>query len=91
MDFSEALTACKAGNKIARSRWNGAGQWVALSPGFTLDRSRIFSPAIAEHVGEGVGDFAPYLMLHNAQGVFVPWLASQGDLLAEDWELVASQ
>jgi hypothetical protein len=86
MDFSEALAACKAGSRITRSGWNGAGQWVALSPGFTLTADRIFSAPVKEYVGIGHGVFAPYLMIRNAQGVFVPWLASQGDLLAEDWE-----
>lgn len=87
MDFSHALAICKAGNKITRDGWNGADQWIALSPGFKLTADRIFSEPIKDHVGTGTGTFAPYLMIHNAQGVFVPWLASQGDLLAEDWEL----
>jgi Protein of unknown function (DUF2829) len=85
MDFSEALAACKAGGKITRSGWNGADQWVAMSPGFELHADRIFSAPVKEHVGSGTGQFAPYLMIHNAQGVFVPWVASQGDLLAGDW------
>ena len=86
-DFSTALLACKSGAKITRTGWNGPGQWVALSPGFTLTADRVFSPAIKEHIGSGHGVFASYLMIHNAQGVFVPWLASQGDLLADDWEI----
>jgi hypothetical protein len=86
VDFSEALAACKAGSKITRAGWNGAGQWVALSPGFSLNADRIFSAAVKDHVGSGSGQFAPYLLIRNAQGVFVPWLASQGDLLADDWE-----
>lgn len=31
---------------------------------------------------------APYLYLFNAQGGFVPWVPSQGDLFAEDWGVV---
>ena len=88
MDFSAALTACRAGAKITRSGWNGAGQWVALSPGFELKADRIFSAPIKQSVGTGTGQFAPYLMIRNAQGAFVPWLASQGDLLADDWQEV---
>lgn len=87
MDFSAALAACKAGSKITRTGWNGPGQWVVCSPGFAITGDRVFSEAIKEHIGSGHAVFAPYLVLHNAQGVFVPWLASQGDLLAEDWEL----
>ena len=88
MDFSAALTACKSGSKISRAGWNGPDQWVALSPGFELNADRIFSGPIREHVGDGTGTFAPYLMIHNAQGVFVPWLPIQGDLLADDWREV---
>lgn len=86
MDFSQALAAVKAGRRVTRTGWNGPGQWVALSPGFELDAGRIFSAPVRDHVGDGTGRFAPYLIICNAQGVFVPWLASQGDLLADDWE-----
>jgi hypothetical protein len=88
MDFSEALEAAKSGSRITRAGWNGPGQWVALSPGFELGADRIFSAPVREHVGAGTGVFAPYLMICNAQGTFVPWLASQGDLLAEDWAVL---
>lgn len=85
MDFSEALTACKKGNRISRAGWNAPGQWVAFSPGFRLTAERIYSPAIKKHTGGGTSLFGPYVMLRNAQGSFVPWTPSQGDLLAEDW------
>lgn len=87
MNFSDALRDCKDGYKITRINWNGENQWVAYSPGFEIGADRIFSKPVADHVGVGTGIFAPYLVIHNAQGVFVPWLASQGDLLAEDWQI----
>ncbi len=88
MNFSEALAACKAGSRICRSGWNGKNMWVAFSPGFELPPEQIFSPPIREHVGNGTGTFLPYLMMLTAQGDFVPWLVSQTDLLAEDWQVV---
>lgn len=30
----------------------------------------------------------PYVFMHTAQGDKVPWLCSQTDFLAEDWEIV---
>ena len=51
--------------------------------------------AINKNTSEALGipegtvvSFAPYLMIKNAQNTCVPWLASQGDLLAEDWVIV---
>lgn len=75
MDFSEALAVCKAGGKITRTGWNGPGQYVVHQKGYPAEIA--------------MRQFAPYLMMCNAQGVFVPWLASQGDLLAEDWVQVS--
>ncbi len=89
MDFSEALDAVKDGSKITREGWNGAGQYVVLQPGYPDGIPINSNTARATGIPEGtVCKFAPYLMLRNAQCVFVPWLASQGDLLAEDWEIV---
>jgi hypothetical protein len=87
VDFSAALRMIKDGQKLTRTGWNGPGQWVALSPGFELGPDRVFSEPIRQALVESgePGTFLPYLMMRNAQGSYVPWLASQGDLLAEDW------
>lgn len=91
IDFSAALHALKDGQKVSRAGWNGPGQWVAMSPGFELSQDRVYSEPIRDAIvaaGEP-GTFLPYLMMRNAQGAFVPWLASQGDLLGRDWYIVA--
>lgn len=88
MDFSHALAICKAGNKITRAGWNGPGQYVVHQKGYPDGIPINGNTAEATGLPElTVCRLAPYLMIRNAQGVFVPWLASQGDLLAEDWEL----
>ena len=71
MNFSEALQAAKEGARIARTGWNGKGQWVAAQ--FPDEHSKMTEP---------------YLYLKNAQDGIVPWIASQGDLFAEDWTQV---
>lgn len=89
MDFSEALRAVKDGARIARTGWNGKGMWVALSPGFKgLPADKIWAAPIREHADEHghAADFRPYLMMLTAQGDFVPWVISQTDALADDWE-----
>ena len=78
MDFGTALQAAKSGGKIARSGWNGKGLWVELqTPGahskMTLPYLFLNYPADSEHT----------------PGARVPWLASQTDILAEDWHQVA--
>jgi len=72
--FGVALELAKMGKKIARLGWNGKGMWV-------------------EYVGiEGQmfkdRPLRPYLMMATAQGDYVSWVASQTDLLAEDWVIV---
>ena len=69
--FSEALTAVKDMKTITREGWNGRGQFVFLIPGNTVEGQTLL----------------PYLALSNVQGEIVPWLASQGDLLADDWQI----
>jgi hypothetical protein len=89
MDFGDALWKCRNGHKISRTGWNGPGQYVVYQAGYPDGIAINKNTAQATGIAEGtVCQFAPYLMMRNAQGVFVPWLASQGDLLAEDWVLV---
>lgn len=86
MNFSDALVLCKTGRKITREGWNGPGQFVVHQQGYTEGIGINANTAAAVDLPEGtVCKFAPYLMMRNAQGTFVPWLASQGDLLADDW------
>lgn len=70
MDFGTALNNLKMGNRVARSGWNGQGQWLELQ---TPDANSKMT--------------LPYIFIHTVQGDLVPWLASQTDLLADDWEL----
>lgn len=76
-DFSDALMWLKEGHLVARDGWNGKGQYVKWIRGF--------GPIIGFEGCEVAG----CLVLKNAQGVVQPgWVPSQGDLMANDWELV---
>ena len=78
MDFGAALIALRAGHRVARSGWNGKGMWLKLQ--VPDENSKMTLPYI----------YIEYPEDHPAypSGSRVPWLASQTDLLAEDWEIV---
>lgn len=78
-DFSEALKYIKRGHKMARKNWNAKDQYIY-----------IFDPYANEHFEVKEKESAPgtlytYLVIKTNYNGIVPWLASQTDLLAEDW------
>lgn len=86
--FSVALNALKAGHRVRRTGWNGKGMWIVLVPGskgLTVDEGRPLAKAGVQ-VGT-VFNYLPHIDMWTAQGDLVPWLASQTDVLAEDWEV----
>ncbi len=87
MNFSEALDAIKRHEGVRRSGWNGRDLWIRLrkrSPGY-----RVLDDDETAALGFGAKGWRPYIEMKDAQDMLVPWLASQTDLLADDWELVA--
>lgn len=91
--FGEALTHLKAGKKVARAGWNGKGMWIVLMPELylppfnTQDTQRKVNDRTAKFIGKDKPlDSQPYIAMWTAQEKWQPgWLASQADLLAEDW------
>ena len=88
MDFSQALLLLKTGGKVARNGWNGQNMWLTLSPGGTIPAEKFWAPnnkAFAESEPGGCARVAPYITMKTADNRIVPWVASQTDLLADDW------
>jgi hypothetical protein len=90
--FSWALDRMKAGYKVARAGWNGKGMWISVSPGSAaLPAEKFWNPhnrAFAESNG-GTADVLPCVTMKTADGkILMGWLASQSDMLAEDWVVV---
>ena len=85
-DFGAALAVLKAGQRITREMWNAPGQFVVLQKGYPDGIAINANTAEATGIPQGtVCRFRPYLMLHTAQGDFVPWAPTVSDVLAEDW------
>ena len=88
MNFSEALVAIKDGYLVAREGWNGPDQFVFMVSGSTFSFDDARAP-LQDFMPEGEDiNYQPHIDIRNQQGQLVPWLASQGDLFAEDWKLV---
>ena len=86
MDFSDALDFIKLGNKVARAGWNGKGMFIFLVPGseFVVNR-----PPLLGIYPEGTKiKYHAHVDMKTADGQVVPWLCSQTDMLADDWEVV---
>ncbi|MBO2461157.1 DUF2829 domain-containing protein [Actinomadura violacea] len=86
MDFGEALAALRAGDRLTRDGWNGRGMFIVLQAGYPDGIAINANTAQATGIEQGtVCKFRPYLMMRTVDGDFVPWVASQTDLLATDW------
>jgi len=85
-NFSEALEALKCGRRVAREGWNGKGMFVFLVPGSRFKVNRAPLLGIYPEGQEIV--YLPHIDMKTADDSVVPWLASQADLLSEDWVLV---
>lgn len=88
MNFGQALEALKAGKKVTRSGWNGKGMWITYQKAYPDGIAINANTAEATGIPQGtVCKFLPYLMMKTVDNAFVPWLASQTDILAEDWSV----
>jgi len=74
MNFGQALELLKKESKVTRAGWNGEGMWIWL--------------CIPEEVTWNGYKRFPYIYMKTADDGVVPWLATQTDVLANDWEEV---
>lgn len=92
MDFSEALRWLKEGGAVARQGWNGKGMFLYLVPAPEKGYPAQTGVAKAYFGDQALVPYGGYIAMKTATGEVVPWLASQTDVLAEDWNsLVVSQ
>lgn len=86
LTFGEALVALKAGKKVSRAGWNGKGMFLFLVPGSTFKVSR--APLLGIYPDGTEINYCPHIDMKTADEKVVPWLASQTDVLAEDWNIL---
>lgn len=82
MNFSKALEYLKEGKKVCREGWNGKKQYIELATNISYKNAN-WKIINTEH--EAIGNKA--IAFVGTSGVQIGWLASQADMLAEDWEV----
>ena len=83
MTFGLALELLKKGMHVCRAGWNGKGMWLAIVEGYD------YNPKTDNGAVHALGcEKLPWIGMKTADNKFVPWLASQTDMLAEDWKVV---
>lgn len=86
MNFGKAIEALKQGKKVTRKGWNGKKMFLYYVPEGLYPARTDAAKSIADENGKV--QYGPYIAMKTAQGNVVPWLASQTDMLSEDWEIV---
>lgn len=97
MNFGQAIEALKAGHRVCRSGWNGKGMFLILVAGTPEAQLRegtpYFEAAKLAPDFSGFAEILPHIDMWttNAEGrrAFLPgWLASQTDMLSDDWQVL---
>ena len=86
MNFGQAIEMLKKGLKVARKGWNGKCQFVFLVKGSDLQKALKYG--YGEYMGEPTIVDALAIKTTSNQ-IQIGWLASQTDMLAEDWQIVS--
>lgn len=95
MDFGSAIRCMKKGLKVARKGWNGRGMWLCIplvDGPKEIPATGIWGKPNAEYAEENGGTVKvmPYITMKTADGsIVMGWVASQPDMLCEDWVVVS--
>ena len=92
MTFGHALEMLKRGHRVARAGWNGKGMWLILVPGTAHCQLRPGTP-YAEALKQESCEILPHIDMwtinaHGRRAMLPGWLASQSDMLADDWMII---
>lgn len=83
MNFGQALEELKKGKKVARSNWNGKNQYIELATNISYKN---LSQEVINAKHDVIGNRA--IAFVGNSGVQLGWLASQSDMLSDDWYIV---
>jgi len=86
MKFGEAVNLMQNSNKLVRrAGWNGKGMYLFYVADWDLNLTNTVTGEVAAREMPHI-EFAPFICMRTADAKLVPWLASQTDILATDWE-----
>ena len=87
--FSDAIEWLKEGHKVTRKGWNGKGMYLWHVPEATVPKEWIKDKGLLEAIGENESmECLGFIRMKTADGkILSGWLASQTDMLSEDWEI----
>lgn len=80
VSFGHAVELLKDGHRVARAGWNGKGMFLVFIGGNEYE--------VNAYLRFNSQELAPYIAMKTADNKLVPWLASQTDMLADDWQIV---
>lgn len=94
MNFGQAIEALKQGKKVARKGWNGKKMFLWLKPAVKVKAEWCKDPILkylAEAHGGEISALGTICMFTAQQEILTGWLASQTDILSDDWEEVSNE
>lgn len=89
LSFGDAVELLKSGKRVARSGWNGKGMFLYYVPENKYPAARNTLNTLDGLFEDNLVPYAAYIAMKTAQDNVIPWLASQSDVLAEDWLIVS--
>jgi len=87
MDFGEAIAALKAGDRVTRAGWNGRGMFLYYVPAASYPAQRNERGTMLGVFPDDMVPYRDYIAMKTVDNNVVPWVASQTDVLASDWEI----
>lgn len=88
VNFGMAIAALKLGSKVMREGWNGKGMFLYYVPENKYPASRNTLNTLSGLFEDNLVPYGAYIAMKTAQGNVIPWVASQSDVLAEDWVVI---
>ena len=83
MGFGEAIKLLKEGKRLQREGWNGKNQYIELATNISYKNTR---GEIINVEHDAIGNNA--IAFVGTSGIQLGWLASQADMLADDWKII---
>ena len=83
MNFGKAINLLKEGKKLKRKGWNGKNQYIELATNISYKNA---DGEIININHKTIGNKA--IAFIGTSGIQIGWLASQSDMLSDDWELI---